>query len=66
MTPLHLASKMGQLEICKFLCKYVRDKNTKDDDGRTPLDLAISEQKWEIVFCMDLFQSQSELMINPC
>ena len=48
MTPLHLASKMGQLEICKFLCKYVREKNTKDDDGRTPLDLAITEQKWEI------------------
>ena len=55
MTPLHLASKMGHLEICKFLCKYVQNKNTKDNDGRTPLDLAISEENWDVVFCMELF-----------
>ena len=55
MTPLHLASNMGHLEICKFLCKYVQNKNTKDNDGRTPLDLAISEENWDVVFCMELF-----------
>ena len=49
MTPLHLASKMGQLEICKLLCKYVLDKNTLDRDGKTPLDLAFSGRKWKIV-----------------
>ena len=54
MTPLHLASKLGQLEICRFLCKFVQNSNTVDNNGKTPLDLAISEQKWEIVFS-DLF-----------
>ena len=49
MTPLHLASKMGQLEICKLLCKYVLDKNSLDNDGKTPLDLAASVRKWNIV-----------------
>ena len=51
MTPLHLASKMGHLEICKLLCKYlrVRDKNTLDSDGKTPIDLAVSVRKWNIV-----------------
>ena len=49
MTPLHLASKMGQLEICKLLCKYMPDKNTLDSDGKTPLDLAVSVRKWNIV-----------------
>ena len=55
MTPLHLAFKMGNLEICKFLCEYVQNKNTVDNNGRTPLDLAILEENWDIVFCMDLF-----------
>ena len=54
MTPLHLASKLGQLEICRFLCKFVLTSNAVDHNEKTPLDLAISEQKWEIVFS-DLF-----------
>ena len=49
MTPLHLASKMGQLEICKLLCRYVQDKNILDNDRKTPLDLAVSVRKWNIV-----------------
>ena len=49
MTPLHLASKLGHLEICKLLSKYALDKNTLDSDGKTPHDLAISEHKWNIV-----------------
>ena len=49
MTPLHLASKLGYLEICKLLCKYVLDKNTLDNDGKTPHDLAVSEHKWNTV-----------------
>ena len=49
MTPLHFASKLGHLEICKLLCKYVLDKNTLDSDGKTPRDLAISGHKWNIV-----------------
>ena len=42
MTPLHLASKLGQLEIFKFLCKYVRDENTLDNYGKTPSDYLVS------------------------
>ena len=53
MTPLHLASKLGHLEIFKFLCKYVFKKNTLDDNGKTPCDLSISENKWNIVSCLN-------------
>ena len=49
MTPLHLASKMGQMEICKLLCKYVPNKNILDSDGKTPIDMAVSVRKWNIV-----------------
>ena len=42
MTPLHLASKLGQLEIFKFLCKYVFDENTLDNYGKTPSDYLVS------------------------
>ena len=48
VTPLHIASYFGHLEVCKFLCKHVMDKNTLDNNGKTPLDLAFSERKWEI------------------
>ena len=48
-TPLHLASGLGHLEICKFLCKYVLEKNTLDNYGKTPHDLAVSGHKWNIV-----------------
>ena len=46
MTPLHLASKLGNLEIFNFLCKYVSDKNT---DGKTPCEFEVSEHKWRTV-----------------
>ena len=49
LTPLHLACKLGWLEICKFLCKHVSEKNTLDYNGKTPYDLAVSEAKWDIV-----------------
>ena len=46
MTPLHLASKLGDLEIFKFLCKCISDKNT---DGKTPYEFEVSEHKWRTV-----------------
>ena len=58
MTPLHLASKLGKLEICKFLSKYVLDKNTLDNDGQTPYDLAVSQNQWDtasFLFSFSLF-----------
>ena len=62
MTPLHLASKFGYLEICKLLCKYVLDKNTLDNDGKTPHDLAVSEHKWNTVS----FLNKWSLIRFPC
>ena len=61
MTPLHLASKLGKLEICKFLSKYVLDKNIPDNDGQTPYDLAVSENKWDtasFLFGFSLFSME--------
>ena len=58
MTPLHLASKLGKLEICKFLSKYVLYKNTLDNDGRTPYDLAVSKNMWDTAsFLVTFFPS---------
>jgi hypothetical protein len=53
MTPLHWASKLRHTEICKFLFKHVMDTNTLDENGKTSLDLAVSECKWEIVWFLE-------------
>ena len=61
MTPLHLASKLGKLEICKFLSKYVLDKNALDNNGQTPYDLAVSENEWDtasFLFSFSLFSME--------
>ena len=55
-TPLHWACKFGLLEICKFglleickfQCKYLVDEDTLDKNKKSPLDMAVSEHKWEI------------------
>ena len=49
MTPLHLSSELGQLEIFKLLYKCVSDKNAFDNYGKTPFDLAVSAGNWNIV-----------------
>ena len=49
MTPLHLSSKLGQLEIFKLLYNCISDKNAFYNYGKTPIDLAVSEGKWNIV-----------------
>ena len=49
MTPLHLSSQLGQLDIFKFLYNCASDKNAFDNYGRTPFDVAVSEGKWNIV-----------------
>ena len=53
MTPLHWASKLRHTEICKFLFKHVMDTNTLDENGKTSLDLAVSECKWELVWFLE-------------
>ena len=53
MTPLHLASKLGHLEIFKFVGKYVFDKKTLNNNGKAPYNLPVSENKWNIVSCLN-------------
>lgn len=37
---LHIAVRLGYLEICKLLVEYGADVNMKDDFDKTPLDHA--------------------------
>ena len=45
MTPLHAAARKGLKEVVELLIHEGADVNAKDDDGDTPLDLALSA--WE-------------------
>ena len=58
ITPIHLASKLGHLEICRFLCKYILDKNTLDKYGLwSPLLFAI--QGGNLNVCKLLIEEQN-------
>ena len=48
-TPLHVAAKHGQFDICKLLCLNLKEKNPKDESGRTPVDIAYHNKQWEIL-----------------
>ena len=47
-TPLHFACEAGCLPMAKLLVKHGADTRLKDEDGRTPLDLAIELNKSDI------------------
>ena len=40
MTPLHLAARDGQYNICKLILSKITDKNPADNNGITPFHLA--------------------------
>ena len=42
-TALHLAAKMGYTDAAKLLVKLGAEKNLQNDDGRSPLDLAVAQ-----------------------
>ena len=42
-TPLHRASISGRIEIVRLLIEYGTNVEVKDDKGRTPLDVAWSD-----------------------
>ena len=42
MTSLHVAAAHGHVEVCKLLLKQGADLNTKDENGLTPVQLALS------------------------
>jgi len=47
-TPLHLASKWGQVEIVRMLVERGADVNAQDKDGITPFRLATQRRHWEV------------------
>jgi len=48
-TPLHWASIIGHLDICKFLCEYGANKDAQNYNGMTPLMLAVSSNHEQLV-----------------
>ena len=51
-TPLHLAAKNCNLDICKLICQNVKDKNPKNKRGRTPLDIALDKKDLRILYLL--------------
>ena len=49
MTPLHFATGWDHKESVELLIDADADVNAKDDEGRTPLDLAIRNSNWSHV-----------------
>jgi len=47
-TPLHIASEMGHLELCKWLLNHSADVNLANSTGRTALILAIIQRHREV------------------
>jgi len=57
MTPMHGAAEGGRLDIVKVLMEKVGDKkdemcNMKDDDGKTPCDLAVANKHKPVIKCL--------------
>ena len=48
-TPLHWASMIGHLDICRFLTEFSNaDKNAQNHNGMTPIMLAVSSHHIEL------------------
>ena len=62
VTPLHCAARLGQFELCKFLCLNLEEKNPKDEDGTTPLHVAVKHGQFDIckLLCLNLKEKNPE------
>ena len=49
VTPLHLAARNGQIEICQLILKNVHDKNPECNEGQTPFQLALENDKVAVI-----------------
>jgi hypothetical protein len=49
ITPLHLASKFGKIEIARLLIEHGASVEAKDNQGKTPLDFASREKHDEMI-----------------
>ncbi len=57
-TALHYAAGYGMIEMIELLLAYGADLNTLDDDGRTPLAVAIEEKQEQAVELLRQKQTQ--------
>jgi ankyrin repeat protein len=56
-TPLHYAAESGHVEVCKFILENVEDSlNSKNDDGKTPLDEAREEGQEKVYNFLKLYE----------
>ena len=39
-TPFHLAARKGYLNICELIMEHIEDLQPKNNEGKTPFDLA--------------------------
>ena len=69
-TPLHDAAKYGHLKVCEIILEDMEKSNRvfpsygRNEDGQTPLDLAIEEGYEEIYNFLKLCEDLSELISN--
>ena len=47
-TPLHVAAKYGHVEVCKFFCLILKEKNPKNSKGVTPLHVAAKHGQLDV------------------
>ena len=60
MTPLHVASSRGHIDLAKFLIEIGADINAPDEDGETPLHRALS-QKGNYAMARLLIENNADL-----
>mmetsp|Transcript_22581 Transcript_22581/g.20505 ORF Transcript_22581/g.20505 Transcript_22581/m.20505 type:complete len:295 (-) Transcript_22581:170-1054(-) len=64
LTPLHLASKLGQFDIVKLLIDMGADVNAKTLDGNTPLHYAIGYNRFDCAMRLKLSGADDEITNN--
>jgi ankyrin repeat protein len=52
---LHEAASRGDIELIRLLLNWGADKFAKSDDGRSPLEIAVQDNRAEIIA---MFQSR--------
>ena len=69
-TPQHDAAKYGHLEVCEIILEDMENSNRvfssygRNEDGKTPLDLAIEEGYEEVYNFLKLCEDLSEHTSN--
>jgi ankyrin repeat protein len=59
LTPLHLAAQNGNREICELILDSIQYKMPKDQNGKTPVILALENQHFGL--SLRLINSQLQI-----